>query len=75
LATPGTLFGYTESEVAGFAIVAGLAAILFFKFALIRFLVRSQKVGRTGARVLYAVFIFSVASIIAIVTLLYFWKV
>jgi hypothetical protein len=75
LAAPGTLFGLTESEVAGAAIVLGLAAIVYFKLALIRYLVRSQKIGRTGARVLYAVFILSVASILAIVTLLIFWKV
>jgi len=75
MAAPGTLFGYTEAEVAGVAIVVGLAAVILFKFALIRYLVKSQKVGPTGARVLYAVFIFSIASIIAIITLLYFWKV
>jgi len=75
MAAPGTLFGYTESQVAGAALVAGLAALVFLKLGLVRYLVKSQKVGPTGARVLYAVFIFSIASIIAIITLLYFWKV
>ena len=75
MATPGTLFGYTESEVAGLAIGFGLVAVVLFKLGFVRHLIRQHRVGRTGAYLLYGVFALGVLSILVIVLLLFFWKV
>lgn len=74
MAAPGTLFGFNEAQVAGFGVVLGVAAIIFFKLAIVRHLVQSQQVGKVGAYVLYGLVTVSSTSIIVIVTLLYFWK-
>jgi hypothetical protein len=74
MAAPGTLFGFTEPQVAKLGVALGVAAVIFFKFAIVHNLVRSQKVGKIGAYVLYGLVAVSSASIIAIITLLYFWK-
>ncbi len=72
---PGTLFGYTEAQLAVAGLWAGLAAIVLFKLAIIHQLVQSNRLSPAVARVLYGVVAVSVASILAIVLLLRFWKV
>ncbi|MEW6678054.1 MAG: hypothetical protein AB1421_09045 [Pseudomonadota bacterium] len=72
---PGTLFGYTEAQLAKFGLWAGLSGLVLFKLFIIRQLVRSNKLSPVAARVLYGILVVSVASILAIVLMLNYWKV
>jgi hypothetical protein len=75
LATPGTLFGYSEAQFSRWVLGGGIIAVVLFKLVIIRYLVRNHKAGVAGGYVLYGMLALSVLSILVIVLLLNFWKV
>lgn len=62
---PGTLFGYTEAQVAAFGVSFGLGAFILFMLFIIGELAYRSKAGKIGTFVLFFVLAFGMLGFIA----------
>lgn len=51
--TPGTIFGFTEEQIAGFGLTFGLGAFMLYMLFIIGHLAWESKAGRFGTFVLF----------------------
>lgn len=61
----GTLFGFTEAQVADFGSTWGVAAFILFMLFIIGEIAWKSKAGKTGTFVLFFVLAFGMAGFIA----------
>ena len=64
-ATPGTLFGLTEEQIADFFSTYGVAAFILFMLFIIGEIAWRSKAGKTGTFVLFFVLSFGMVGFIA----------
>jgi len=61
----GTLFGFTEAQVAQFGLTVGLGAFMLFMLFIIGELAYRSKAGKTGTFVLFLVLAFGMVGFVA----------
>lgn len=69
----GTLFGYTEAQVADFGATAGIALLMLFMLFIIGNLAYRSNAGRVGTFALYFVLAFGMLGFVAKIVLQAFW--
>ncbi len=62
---PGTIFGYTEAEIAEFGLTFGLAAFILYMLFIIGELAWKSKAGKMGTFILFFVLAFGMLGFIA----------
>ncbi|MDI6746582.1 MAG: DUF2788 domain-containing protein [Rhodocyclaceae bacterium] len=62
---PGTLFGYTEAQIAGFGLTFGLGAFMLYMLFIIGELAHRSKAGKIGTIALFIVLAFGMLGFIA----------
>ena len=71
----GTLFGYTEAEVADFGATFGIAALMLFMLFIIGNLAYRSKAGKTGTLALFFVLSFGMVGFVAKFVIQTIWKI
>lgn len=61
---PGTLFGFTEAQIAEFGVTVGLGAFMLFMLFIIGELAHRSKAGRLGTFALFFVLAFGMLGFI-----------
>ncbi|GIK26280.1 MAG: DUF2788 domain-containing protein [Rhodocyclales bacterium] len=62
---PGTIFGYTEAEIAEFGLTFGLTAFILYMLFIIGELAWKSKAGKMGTFILFFVLAFGMLGFIA----------
>ncbi|BBO20324.1 MAG: DUF2788 domain-containing protein [Burkholderiales bacterium] len=62
---PGTVFGYTEAEIAEFGLTFGLTAFILYMLFIIGELAWKSKAGKTGTFILFFVLAFGMLGFVA----------
>lgn len=62
---PGTVFGYTEVEIAEFGLTFGLTAFILYMLFIIGELAWKSKAGKTGTFILFFVLAFGMLGFVA----------
>jgi hypothetical protein len=62
---PGTVFGYTEAEIAEFGLTFGLTAFMLYMLFIIGELAWKSKAGKTGTFILFFVLAFGMLGFVA----------
>jgi hypothetical protein len=71
----GTLFGYSESEVAEFGATFGIAALILFMLFIIGNLAYRSKAGKTGTFALFLVLALGMVGFVAKIVIQTLWKI
>jgi hypothetical protein len=61
----GTLFGYTEAQIAEFGVTFGVGAFMLFMLFIIGEIAWKSKAGKTGTIVLFIVLAFGMVGFVA----------
>lgn len=62
---PGTLWGYTEAQIAQFGLTFGIGAFILYMLFIVYKLAREAKAGRFGTFVLFLVLSFGMVGFLA----------
>jgi len=62
---PGTLWGYTEAQIAQFGLTFGIGAFILYMLFIVYRLAREAKAGRFGTFVLFLVLSFGMVGFMA----------
>jgi len=71
----GTLFGYTEAQVADFGSTVGIAVLILFMLFIIGNLAYRSKAGKMGTFALYFVLAFGMMGFVAKIVIQSVWKI
>ena len=71
----GTLFGYTEAQVADFGATFGIAALILFMLFIIGHAAWSSKAGKLGTFALFFVLAFGMVGFVAKLIIQWIWKI
>jgi hypothetical protein len=71
----GTLFGYTEAQVADFGSTVGIALLILFMLFIIGNLAYRSKAGKVGTFALYFVLAFGMMGFVAKIVIQSVWKI
>lgn len=71
----GTLFGYTEAQVADFGSTVGIAVLILFMLFIIGNLAYRSKAGKVGTFALYFVLAFGMMGFVAKIVIQSVWKI
>lgn len=74
MSAPGTLFGFTEAEVAQFGVTFGLGALMLYMLFIIGHLAWRSRAGKIGTAVLFFVLAFGMTGFITKIILEMLWK-
>jgi len=74
MSAPGTLFGFTEAEVASFGVTFGLGALMLYMLFIIGNLAWRSRAGRTGTLALFFVLAFGMTDFVTKIVLEMLWK-
>lgn len=72
---PGTVFGYTEAEIAEFGLTFGLTAFILYMLFIIGELAWKSKAGKTGTFILFFVLAFGMLGFVAKAIIKKMWGV
>jgi hypothetical protein len=61
----GTIFGYTESQIAQFGLTFGLGAFIFYMLFIVLSLAKESKAGKFGTFILFLVLSFGMLGFLA----------
>jgi len=75
MSTPGTLFGYTEAQVAEFGVTFGIGALMLYMLFIIGNLAYRSRAGRTGTLALLFVLAFGMVGFIAKIVMQLVWDI
>ncbi len=71
----GTIFGYSEAEIAEFGLTFGLTAFILYMLFIIGELAWKSKAGKTGTIVLFLVLAFGMVGFAAKAVIKKFWGI
>lgn len=71
----GTLFGYTEAQVAEFGSTFGIAGLILFMLFIIGNLAYRSKAGKTGTLALYFVLAFGMLGFVSKFVIQAVWRI
>ena len=71
----GTLFGFTEEQVAEFGVTFGVGAFILFMLFIIGEIAFKSKAGKTGTMVLFIVLAFGMVGFIAKAVIQKIWGI
>ncbi len=71
----GTIFGYSEAEIAEFGLTFGLTAFILFMLFIIGELAWKSKAGKTGTFILFFVLAFGMLGFAAKAIIKKFWGI
>ncbi len=74
MSPPGTLFGYTEAQVAEFGATVGIAILILYMLFIIGNLAWTSKAGKLGTFALFFVLAFGMVGFITKIILQTFWN-
>ncbi|HMM54964.1 MAG TPA: DUF2788 domain-containing protein [Candidatus Desulfobacillus sp.] len=72
---PGTIFGYSEAEIAEFGLTFGLTAFILYMLFIIGELAWKSKAGKTGTIVLFLVLALGMVGFAAKAVIKKFWGI
>ncbi len=75
MGAPGTLFGYTEGQVADFGLSVGIAAFILYMLFIIGNLAYRSRAGRLGTFALFFVLAFGMVGFVGKVVIQHLWGI
>lgn len=72
---PGTIFGYTEAEIAEFGLTFGLTAFILYMLFIIGELAWKSKAGKLGTFILFFVLAFGMLGFVAKAVIKKLWGI